>query len=216
MSEETSPLLAPASLVDDLTRATRAIEAGDQAAAVPYLRSYLDLHPDQVMIRAYLAELLWKMKRLGESQQSFEQFIADAQERSGPARTHLIHCHTRLMEIARNQNDAYSEHLHRGIGLYLLTELQNSHPEARDTVFTEQLLCRALGELKKANEAKPNQARPNWYLYEVWTKLAQSQPAAIALRNARDAVELSGAASALTPAEQRRLLFASATQRHPL
>jgi len=207
--DDNPPVVAAPSLVDDLTLAARAIERGDQTAAIPHLHAYLTSHPEHVMIRAYLAELLWKLNRYAESRQSFDQFIAEAQERDGPVRNHLIHCHTRLMEMARTRNDAYTEHLHRGIGLYLLTEMKRSTGQSPDPALIEQLLCRATMELNKANESKPNQARSNWYLYEVWTKLDQTQPAAIALRIARSSVQGNVTNSDITPSEQRGLLLAA-------
>jgi hypothetical protein len=50
----------------------------------------------------------------------------------------------------------------------------------------------------------PDQARPCWYLYEVWSRLAQRQPA---LRHLREA-DMAAPFSYLTPAEKRNLRLA--------
>jgi hypothetical protein len=152
-----------------------------------------------------LAELMLRLNRLPEAQRHFERFIADAQDADGPAHKHLVHCHTRLMEIAQDREDAYAEHLHRGIGLLLLAKQQALLPETRDPVLHQQLLCKAAGELRLASKARPDEARPCWYLFEVWSALDQPRPAEKSLREARLAADL----SYLTPAENRALALAS-------
>ena len=64
----------------------------------------------------------------------------------------------------------------------------------------ESLLCKAAGELILARRERPDEARPCWYLFEVWSQLAQRQPAARWLRAAEDAAPF----SYLTPAERAR------------
>jgi hypothetical protein len=189
---------------DCLALAAKHIEEGDQASAVPYMQKHIEKFPDQIMIRAYLAELLVKIKRLPDARSHFETFIADAQQTDSPAKNHLVHCHTRLMEIAQENDDDYSEHLHRGIGLYLLTKQQDLFEEVRDPTLTQQLLVKAIRELDEAKQLRPNEARPYWYLYESWTMLDQPRPAGKALQEAQANCFF----SKLTPKELQELRVA--------
>ena len=113
----------------------------------------------------------------------------------------LVDGHSRLMELATATDDSYREHLHRGIGLYLLgchvARLKDAPPEAS----AEALLCRAAAELTLARMDKPGSARPCYYLHEVWSQLSQHQPASRWLRAAVAAAPFSD----LTPQERRRL-----------
>src|SRR5207245_2854640 len=95
-----------------------------------------------------------------------DRFVADAQF-AGLDVNRLVHAHTRLMAIATRESDAYAEHLHRGIGLYVLA-LQNA---PTDEAAAESLFCKAAGELTLALRAKPDAARAHWYLHLVWTRL---------------------------------------------
>ena len=113
----------------------------------------------------------------------------------------LVHCHSRLMELAEREDDDYATHLHRGIGLYLLARQQESLSDDEEGYSPESLLCKAAGELILAGRERPDEARPCWYLFEVWSQLAQRQPAARWLRTAKAAA----AFSYLTPAERRDL-----------
>jgi hypothetical protein len=108
------------------------------------------------------------------------------------------------MEIAEGDEDEYAEHLHRGIGLYLLARQRARLPEAEGTLNPEALLCKAAGELTSARLRRPEEARPWWYLSAVWTELAQQQPAS----RCRRAAEAAAPLSYLTPAEQRDLHLA--------
>jgi hypothetical protein len=107
------------------------------------------------------------------------------------------------MEIAEAEEDDYGEHLHRGIGLYLLA-CQSEALEAEDGLSVEGTLFKAIAELTLARLERPQEARPCWYLYAAWSRLAQHQPAARWLRTA----EAAAALSYLTPSEKRQLLFA--------
>jgi hypothetical protein len=186
---------------DSLRLATDAVEAGDDAAALPHLVRYLAEHPEHVLVRVYLADALWRQERADEAAGQFERVIADGQDNLGVPRHQIIHCHSRLMEIARAGNDEYAEHLHRGIGLYWLARLQAGKDKTHDESVTESLLCKAAGELTLAYQEKPDEARPNWYLYQVWSRLARQQPARKHLRVARAAAEF----STLTPTERREM-----------
>jgi hypothetical protein len=85
-------------------------------------------------------------------------------------------------------------------------------PEAEAVLPSEGLYCKAAGELTLALEERPDEARPRWYLYEVWSRLAQRQPARRCLREAGSAAPF----SYLTPSEQRGLELASQGQDSPL
>jgi hypothetical protein len=186
--------LATADAAHDLALAASCIERGQETAAITYLARYVVANPDRVAVRAYLAELLFRRDRFAEARTEFERFVSDAQL-DGLQAKRLVHAHTRLMAIATRDRDAYHEHLHRGIALYLLAT-QNG-----DAAAAESLLCKAAGELTLARNAKPDAARPHWYLHLVWTRLEQSRPAARTLSEAADRRLFSD----LTAAERRDL-----------
>jgi hypothetical protein len=179
--------------------AASCIERGQDAAAVTYLGRYVADNPDRVPVRAYFAELLFRRERFAEAKTEFAQFVGDAQQ-SGVETNRLVHAHTRLMAIAAHEHDIYAEHLHRGIGLYLLATQQ-----AGDEAAAESLFCKAAGELTLARNAKPQAARAHWYLHLVWTNLGQRKPAARTLAAAAERRLFSD----LTPAERRDLTLAT-------
>lgn len=185
-----------------LSLAAAYLEQGDDEAACPHLAHYIETHPEQLTLRVYLADLLLRLKRFEDARAEFERCVARAQDHEETARTHLLHCHTRLMEIAEEVDDGYGEHLNRGIGLFLLARQRAALPDPEDGQLpTEALLCKAAGELTVAHLEKPDEARPSWYLHEVWSRLAQRQPARRCLHAAREAAPF----SYLTASEQRDL-----------
>jgi tetratricopeptide (TPR) repeat protein len=181
------------------------LEIGDDAGACPHLGMYVEARPDQVVVRGHYAELLYRLNREQEARAQFDRFVIDAQEQGGAAARNLLHCHSRLMEIAEKDEDSYAEHLNRGIGLLLLARARAELSDEKD-LEQEGLLCKAAGELTLARQERPDEARPCWYLYEVWSALAQQQPATRCLHAARAAAPF----SYLTPTEQRSLQLASA------
>lgn len=188
---------------DPLGLAAACIEKGDQAGAAEQLRKHLQAHPEQIMIRAYLAEQLLRMKKYLEAQHHFDRFISEAQDAEGPARNHVLHCHTRLMEIAQNRDDLYAEHLHRGIGMVLLarkldTGIGNAEVEPG---FRERLLCKAVAELNRAKKLRPDEPRAYCYLVEVFRKLDQPRSAERASESAKKLAAL----LPLAPAEMKAL-----------
>lgn len=187
-----------------LSLAAAHLQQGNLDDASHHLASYVESHPDHLVIRARYAELLLRQNRLPEARAEFERFVADAQNEGGVAAKHLIHCHSRLMEIAEENEDGYAEHLHRGIGLYLLARERETLPDPEEELPVEGLLCRAAAELTLARQERADEAQPYWYLYEVWSRLGQSQPARRWLRQAADVAPF----TYLTPAEQRRLTLA--------
>ena len=191
--------LAAAS-ADELSRAADCLDRGDRAAAAAHLAAHVRAHPDEVMVRAHLAEVLFRLGRAAEAAGEFERFVADAQPMTGPPRQHLVHCHTRLMAIAAARGDAYREALHRGIGLRLLVAEWDADPARRDEGMAGEALKKAADALREAREERPGDARANLYLAEVYARLGQPGPAREAARAAR-----AGVPYGLTPAEADRL-----------
>jgi hypothetical protein len=143
-----------------------------------------------------LAELLWRRGQLADAGAQYERFIQDTPPRPETV-SRLIQAHARLVTLADQSGDAYAEHLHRGIGLFLVA--------GQDHAGTEALLCKAAGELTLAARERPDEPRPHWYLHLVWQKLGQSQPAG---RHLRRAAEFAGQAD-LFPFERRELAAAT-------
>jgi hypothetical protein len=112
------------------------------------------------------------------------------------------------MEMAEQQGDEYEEHLHRGIGLYLLG-CRRSALDEPGGLSAEGFWCKAAAELTLARRLRPSEARPCWYLHLVWVRLGQSQPARRWLRAAGESAPLGG----LTPAEGREWRLACEQER---
>lgn len=187
-----------------LSLAAAYLEKGEEERACLHLTLYVAAHPEHLAVRIQYAELLHRLQHLPQARDQFERFIAEAQE-AEQVPDQIIHSHSRLMQIAETRQDEYEEHLHRGIGLYLLAMQRVGLPDAREGEnSTPSLLCRAAAELTLAKRNRPDEARPWWYLYEVWTNLLQQQPAATALRTAEEKASF----SYLTPAEKRALYLA--------
>jgi hypothetical protein len=177
------------------------LDRNDEGKACLYLELYVAAHPEHVAIRFQFVELLQRLKRVGDARTELEHFIADMQEQDRPEEEHLIHCHSWLMQIAEKAEDEYEEHLHRGIGLFLLSKQRGSVSDDSDDCSPQSLLCRAAAELTLAARCRPDEARAHYYLHRVWSGLLQSQPARRSLRAADAAAPF----SYLTPAEQRQL-----------
>lgn len=184
-----------------LSLAAIRIGRDDLGGACRHLEHYLDACPEQRLVRVRYADLLIRDRQRGKARAQFERCIADIQEHGGPAASQLIHCHRRLMEIAEYENDAYGEHLHRGVGLYHLARERVNLPAREGLLPAEGLFFKAAAALTRARSEREYEARPCWYLYEVWTGLGQRQAAQRWLR----AADTAAAFSHLTPAEQRRL-----------
>jgi tetratricopeptide (TPR) repeat protein len=190
----------------DLTRnylslAAAYLQQGDDASACAHLARYVAANPDQLLMRVHLADLFLRLQQVPDAIAEYGRCIAHAQERDDPGGQHLIHCHTQLMAIAESTDDSYGEHLHRGIGLYHLGVQRALLAETGDELPSQALLCKAAGELTLARVLRPDEARPLWYLHEVWSRLAQRQLAVRALRAASAAAPF----TYLTAAEQRSL-----------
>jgi hypothetical protein len=191
-----------------LVLAVNLLEAGEEESATEHLKQYVTQRPDQWAARAQLGELLFRREKFVESRLQFELFVALAQEKPESIFRTLIHCHSRLVEIAEIQEDDYQEHLNRGIGLYLLACRRATEPDPEGEHSATSLFCRAAAALQEAREEQPEEARPHFYLYQVWKHLGQHSAAARALA-AADAFAL---LSRLTPAERRDLQLACLDQ----
>ncbi len=196
--------LDPTLAQNHLSLAAGYLEKGDEEAAATEMDRYLQMQPNHHMARAHYAELLLRLKRLPAARAQLELLVAAIQEEEELAEKHLIACHSKLMTIAVAEEDVYAEHLNRGIGLFCLACQRADLPEDAVNLDVESLLCQAAGELTLARRTQPDEARPHWYLYEVWTRLAQSQPAQRSLHAAQAAALF----TYLTPAEQRGLSLA--------
>jgi tetratricopeptide (TPR) repeat protein len=180
------------------------LESGDDRAACGHLGRYLDANPEHAIIRAHYAELLLRLHRCREARREFERFTADAQDGGEALVRHLVHAHTRLMELAEDEDDEYATRLHRGLGLYWLAFERTAVKDADGRLAPQGLLFRAAAELARARCRRPEEARPCWYLYAVWSRLGQKQLALGWLRVAADLAPFSD----LAPAERRSLELA--------
>ena len=133
-----------------LSLAAAYLEQNDPGGACVHLAEYVDTNPDRLPVRARYAELLLQLGRLPEARAQFEALVCDSQDHGSPAAPDLIHCHGRLMAIARESEDAYHEHLHRGIGLFLLARQRSALPDPEEGLSAEGLLFKAAGELTLA------------------------------------------------------------------
>jgi hypothetical protein len=184
-----------------LSLAAAYLQEDDADRACTCLARYVEGNPDEPLIRARYAELLLRLRRFPEARVQFEQLVCEAQVHANSADLDLIHCHSRLMEIAEESDDSYHEHLHRGISLYLLARKRAELPNPEGDLPAESLLCKAAAELTLAQLQRPEEARPTWYLFQVWSRLGQRQPALCRLRQANDAAPF----TFLSPAEQHAL-----------
>jgi lipopolysaccharide biosynthesis regulator YciM len=170
---------------DHLALAAEHLDRGNSSKAIAHLTAHVRSHPDEVMTRAYLAELLFQSKRYDDAAAEFEEVIAAAQAMTGKPHDHLVHCHTRLMNIAEERGDDYREHLHRGIGLLRLVERWDADPKRHDANVSEATLVQALSELKAAEREKPKSARVHFYIAEVSSRLGQTAAMSDSVRKAK-------------------------------
>lgn len=201
---ERSLLADPALVRNYLSLAAAYLQKGDQAGACRPLSLYVALNPEQLAIRAQYAELLVRLNRRSEAIRELRRYDMDALEQRDTNASGLVRCHRRLMELAEATHDDYSEHLHRGIGLYFLARQRAKLASDSKELPTQALFCKAAAELTLAQREQPSAARPRWYLYEVWSELGQWHIAAKALAAADQMAPF----SYLAPAEQNSLHLA--------
>jgi predicted Zn-dependent protease len=195
---------------DTLTLAAECLERGDRASAAMHLESYVCRHPDQLMFRAQLAEMLLRLGRDAMARAHYERFAADAQSAAGPVRHQLISAHTRLMEIAQRADDRFGELFHRGVGLLLLArEQERLPPREADPAFAEEMTCKALSSLREAKELKPSDARTRAYLAEAHERCGNHRAA----ETERAAARRTLVPGQLTAAEREMCLLGGQTVR---
>ncbi len=195
----------PAFTRSHMSLAAAHLEAGHDQQACEHLARYLEAHPEHTLIRSHYAELLLRLHRPREARREFERFSAEAQDSDDAVQRHLVHAHTRLMEIAEGERDEYAVRLNRALGLYWLARQRAAVKGKRDELPAEGLLWRAAGELEHALRERPGEARPCWYLFAIWSQLGQKQAAQGWLRRAAEAAPYT---SPLTAAEWRSLTLA--------
>jgi tetratricopeptide (TPR) repeat protein len=187
-----------------LSLAALHVARSEDAQAAPWLARYIEAQPDHCVVRMHYADLLLRIARPAEARKQMERFVVDVQDRPELAQEHLVDCHTRLAELALAMEDEYGEHLNRGIGLYLLARQRAEITEEIPGPTAEALYLKAATELFLARQCRPREARPSWYLHEVWSKLGQHHPAQRYLR----AAEAAAPFTILTPVERRELTLA--------
>lgn len=194
----------PAYSQSHLSLAAACLEKGDETSACDHLMRFVEARPENWIARARLGELLLRRGRFREAREQFAGFDAAAQDQGEAAVPLLVQCHSKLAQIAEEEKDDYAEHLHRGIGLYYLARERAWLPDPNGQLPVEGLLFQSAGELSLARKLRPSEARPSWYLHEVWARLAQRRPAQRHLREADAAAPF----AFLTPAERRDLHLA--------
>jgi hypothetical protein len=128
------------------------------------------------MFRAQLAELFVRLGRDGDAKCHFERFATDARRATGAPKDHLVHVHTRLMEIGQRTGDRFAEVFHRGTGLLLLAAEEDGKTD-RDADFCEEMLCKALQALAEAKELKPAEPRVRAALAEAYDRTGNRRAA---------------------------------------
>jgi hypothetical protein len=186
---------------DPLTLFGDALKGGDKAAATGHLETYVQQHPDQLMFRLQLAELLIETNRDAKAKIHFEQFVAGAQAGPEAVQKYLVHAHTRLLEIGQRMDDPFAESFHRGVGMLILVKEQDKNPD-RDDGFCEEMLCKSLRAFNDARELKPGDQRVRVYLAEVYQRMGNRRASASERAAARDGAF----PGELTPAELNGLL----------
>jgi len=161
---------------DPLSLAAECLGRGDHANAAVHLEVHVRENPDQVMFRVQLAELLVRVGRDDTARVHFERFATDARRSTGPPRKHLIHVHTRLMEIAQRNDDRFGEVFHRGTGLLLLAEEQAGFAD-RDEEFCEEMLCKAMKALREAKALDPDDMQVRVRLAEAYDRMGNPRAA---------------------------------------
>jgi hypothetical protein len=198
---------APDKSVNHLGLAAAHLDRGEPLNACLSLARHVESHPDHHTARGLYAELLLRVGRTELARRQFQHVIERTQAQGEQTLDDRLHSHTQLAEIAAQSEDEYATRLHRGIGLVLLAEKRLRLPNPDGELAPEQLLFRASGELALARLLRPDEARPCWYLYLVWSRLGQSHPARRQLREASFLAPLSD----LTSTEQSDLLLAEQT-----
>lgn len=187
---------------DLLTLVAESLERGDKIAAADHLEAYVRQHPDQIMFRLQLAELLLQIHSDARARVHFEQFLAKVQVAPDSVSKYLVHVHTRLMEIGLRMDDPFAELFHRGVGLLVLVQEQDKSPD-RDESFCEEMLCKSLRALNEAKEKHPDDPRVRVYLAAIYERMGNRRGTTTERAAARNRV----VPGELSPAEQTHVLI---------
>jgi len=160
---------------DPLTLAADCLARGDEPAAAGHFERYVRSHPDQLAFRVHLADLYLKLGRDAEAKCHFERFAGDAPGAAAGVQSHLVHCHTKLMEIAQGTDDRFGEVSNRGIGLLVLVRHGIDDADTR-----EEILCRAIAALREAKDERPKDARIHLHLAEAHDRAGHRREAEVA------------------------------------
>lgn len=213
--QPTPPQPAPPPIRHDhLSLAAASMSDGNDEQACNHLLRHIEVQPEHRNARFLLAELLYQRGQFAAAREHFEKSIALSQANEAAETQHLLHCHGRLLSIGEASDDGYEVALQRGIGLVLLAQARKQLGDPSGELPVEGLLCRAAGSLTAAHTLRPDEARPCWYLHEVWRQLGQTALSERWLKESQAAA----AFSTLTSVEHCRMSLAgqaSATRRYP-
>jgi len=163
-AEETRSLASAKTM---LLKATQALEKNQLPEATIILSRYLQAFPDATLIRLQLGELYFKLQQFERSRLQFQTALGEITDPPLTVSVQL-HGHSRLMELAAENKDRFTQELQRGIGLLILARHRLLAP-ANTTGATAQELCgKAQTALQQAAELSPADARPFLYLALVW------------------------------------------------
>jgi predicted Zn-dependent protease len=160
---------------DPLTLAADCLARGDDSAAARHFERYVRAHPDQLAFRVHLADLYLKLGRDPEAKCHFERFAVEAPDAAAGVQSHLVHCHTKLMEIAQRTDDRFGERMNRGVGLLVLVR-----QGIDDDATREEILCQAIAALREAKEERPKDARVHQHLAEAHERAGHRREAEVA------------------------------------
>ena len=202
------PRVAPQPALNLVEQAAAALAAGRDNEATDLMARHVEENPSELIVRAQLAELLFRQGYYSKARPHFERFLADAQQQPDIAFRYIIHGHSRLVAIGEKLELSFDEHFHRGIGLYLLARRRAAESNPEGEPAPAALLARAARELQAARDESPRDARTHLHLYRVWKSLGETQSAYASL----DLADRFSPSSSLTPSEARELAEACLTQ----
>ena len=132
------------------------LEVGKDAEACVHLAKLVAAHPEHAVVpRRVMPSFFCACTGLTRVVSAVRALHWDMQDRGDEALSAMIHCHSRLMEIAEAEEDDYAAHLHRGIGLFLLARERTALAVPEGELPAEGLLCKAAGELNMARALWP-------------------------------------------------------------
>jgi thioredoxin-like negative regulator of GroEL len=177
--------------------------------ACALLADFVGKYPDRCEAHLVYGSLLLQTKQIEAARGEFEEFLKRCKDTRPERIRMLIQAHEGLADIAKGSSDVYGEHLHRGIGLYLMTLNHNGY-KVGETVFPNaRLLDEALKALNKAHEMRPDEARPCWYIHRVYLAMNQMEQAEEFLK----LTDQRAANTRLTPLERHALDLAVRSMR---